>query len=60
MLLVTSFLVLMVHLGTSRFWHLGYMVAVSWLAVLIRKTEIFFGLNVFEFLCDLAVVFVAV
>jgi hypothetical protein len=50
----------MVHLGTFRFWHLDYMVAVKWLAVLIRKIEIFFGLIVFGLLCNLAVVFVAV
>ena len=36
------------------------MVAVKWLAVLIRKIEIFFGLVVFGLLCNLAVVVVAV
>ena len=32
----------------------------KWLAVLVRKIGIFFGLIVFELLCNLAVVFVAV
>ncbi len=36
------------------------MVAVKWLAVLIRKIEIFFGLVVFGPFCNLAVVVVAV
>jgi hypothetical protein len=60
MSLVTSWLVLMVHLGTFRFWRLDYMVVVRWLAVLVRKIGIFFGLIVFELPCNLAVVFVAV
>ena len=50
----------MAHLGTFRSWHLVYMVAVKWLVVLIRMIGIFFGLSVFELLCNLAVVFVAV
>jgi hypothetical protein len=50
----------MVYLGTFRFWRPVYMVAVKWLAVLIRMIGIFFGLIVFELLGNLVVVFVAV
>ncbi len=50
----------MVYLDTFRFLRLVYMVAVKWLAVLIRMIEIFFGLIVFELLGNLVAVFVAV
>ncbi len=60
MLLVTSWLVLRVHLGTFRSENLVYIVVVKWLVVLVRKIGIFFGLTVFELLCNLAVVVVAV
>ncbi len=60
-LLVTSYLVLMVHLDIVRFSRLAYMVAVRWLAVLFRMIVIFFGLSAFELLGSLVVVyFVAV
>ncbi|MFN9907296.1 MAG: hypothetical protein ACK56F_14450, partial [bacterium] len=53
-------MVLMVYLGTFRFWRLVYMVVVKWLAVLTRMIGIFFGLIVSELLGNLVVVSAAV